>query len=353
MQLGITTGADAPPEVVFAVQSKAERWPEWTKTLLVYLLLLVAAAPAVAQQDGFVTVEDGVRLYYRIEGRGPETLVVVHGGPGFSLESVRADLAPLAAHRRVIYYDQRGNGRSSLVDDPAALAVPRHIADLDAIRRHFGLEKMALLGNSWGGLLISAYAAAHPDRVERLVLHAAASPTLDYMREMNGRVSARATERMTPAEQRRFGEIFQTGAWLSASDPIAMCTEFAHLIFLVYAFDPARALSFRGSLCAGSREVVRRSLWVNEAILRSFGEFDLRPQVRRVTAPVLVIHGVADVVPLAGARDWAASYPDARLLLMHRSGHLVHLEEPAAFFAAVEEFLAGRWPAAAETVSSR
>jgi pimeloyl-ACP methyl ester carboxylesterase len=71
-----------------------------------------------------------------------------------------------------------------------------------------------------------------------------------------------------------------------------------------------------------------------------------------VTAPVLVIHGVADVVPLAGARDWAASYPDARLLLMHPSGHLVHLEEPAVFFAAVEECLDGRWPAAAETISS-
>ncbi len=250
------------------------------KTLLMFLLLLVAAAPAVAQQDGFVTTGDGVRLYYLVEGRGPETLVVVHGGPGFSLESVRADLAPLAAHRRVIYYDQRGNGRSSLVDDPAALAVPRHVADLDAIRRHFGLEKMALLGNSWGGLLISAYAAAHPDRVERLVLHASASPTLDYMREMNGRVSARATERMTPAERRRFGEIFQTRAWLSAPDPLAVCAEFAHFIFRVYAFDPAAAPPSRGSLCAGPPEVVRRSLWVNEVILRSFGEFDLRTQVR-------------------------------------------------------------------------
>lgn len=71
----------------------------------------------------------------------------------------------------------------------------------------------------------------------------------------------------------------------------------------------------------------------------------------RVTAPVLVLHGVADVIPEAGARDWAASYPNSRLLLMRRSGHLMHVEEPEIFFAAVETFLAGGWPAGAERVS--
>jgi proline iminopeptidase len=323
------------------------------KAFLLFLSLL-GAAPALGQpaspapDEGFVTVADGTRLFYKVEGQGPDTLVVVHGGPGFSLESIRADLAPLAAHHRVIYYDQRGNGRSSPIGDPEPLAVPRHIADLDAIRRHFGLEKMVLLGNSWGGLLISAYAAAHPDRVERLILDAPAPPTLGYMREMNDRVSARAAERMSAAEQRRFAEIFQTRAWLAAPDPIALCNDFGHLFFRIYAFDPAVPVVSRGTLCFGPPAVVRRSLWVNEAILRSLGEFDLRPGVRRVTAPVLVLHGVADVVPLAGSRDWAASFPNARLLVMQRSGHLMHLEEPDAFFTAVEAFLGGGWPAGAQ-----
>ena len=114
--------------------------------------------------------DDGTRIFYRIEGAGPQTLVVVHGGPANSMESIRPDLAPLAPRRRVIYYDQRGNGRSQLVESDEGLALERHIADLEALRRHFGLERMTLFGNSWGGLLISAYAAAHPDRIERLVL---------------------------------------------------------------------------------------------------------------------------------------------------------------------------------------
>lgn len=332
---------------------------------LILLLSLLLAAPAPtapspapspapdAAREGFVRADDGTRLFYRIEGSGPRTLVVVHGGPGFSLESVRADLAPLAAHRRVIYYDQRGNGRSSLIDDPAALAVSRHIADLEAIRRHFGLEKMVLLGNSWGGLLISFYAAAHPDRVERLVLDVAAAPNAELMRQMSARIDGRARERLSAADVARLRFLFQARNWLDARDPLAACDAFGHLMFKVYAFDPAVALPFRGTLCAGPPEVVRRSMWVNNAIVNSLGEYDLRPGVRRVTAPVLVIHGVADVIPLAASRAWAASYPDARLLLMQRSGHLAHLEEPAVFFAAVEDFLAGRWPSGATLISSR
>lgn len=320
------------------------------KRLLLLLLLLLVGTPAVAQQEGFVTVEDGIRLHYLIEGEGSQTLVVVHGGPGFSLESVRADFAPLAVRRRVIYYDQRGNGRSSLIDDPEKLAVSRHVADLEAIRRYFGLERMTLLGNSWGGLLISAYAAAHPDRVERLILDSPAPPTAALMRVMNQRMSERAAQRFSAAELDR---VRANANWLEAADPLAACEVFSHYILRLYVFDPTAPVSIRGSLCAGPPEVVRRSLWVNGVIMRSFGEFDLRGDVRRVAAPVLIVHGVADVVPSEGAHEWAASFPDARLLMMQRSGHLIQAEEPDAFFAAIETFLDGRWPDGAVAISAR
>ncbi|HYD13696.1 MAG TPA: alpha/beta fold hydrolase [Allosphingosinicella sp.] len=320
--------------------------------LFLFFLLLLVAAPVAAQSEGFITTDDGVRLFYKVEGSGPQTLVVVHGGPGFSLESVRADFAPLARNRRVIYYDQRGNGRSSLIEDPAKLALPRHVADLEAVRRHFRLEKMTLIGNSWGGLLISFYAVAHPDRIERLILDVPASPTRGLMREMSAGIGTRAREWLSAADRDRLRDLFLPRTWLEARDPVAACNTFGRLILRIYAFDPAADPPFHGSLCAGPPDVVRRSLWVNNMIVDSLGEYDLRAEVRRVRAPVLVIHGVSDVIPLASSRVWAASYPDARLLLMRRSGHLAHVQESAAFFSAIETFLAGRWPAGAETVTS-
>ena len=117
--------------------------------------------------------------------------------PAIRSKSVRLDLEPLARNRRVIYYDQRGNGRSDLIDAPERLAIDRHIADLDSVRRHFRLGRMVLLGNSWGGLLVSAYAAAHPDRIERMILHASAPPRFSDLRLMSAAIARRGAERLT------------------------------------------------------------------------------------------------------------------------------------------------------------
>lgn len=138
--------------------------PVWV--VLVALVSLSAGARA-DEREGHLLTPDKVRLFYKIVGSGSETLLAVHGGPGNSLESIRADLDPLAKERRVIYYDQRGQGRSELIQEGSKLRYQDHVADLDAVRAHFKLDKVTLLGHSWGGLLISLYAVSHPDRVER------------------------------------------------------------------------------------------------------------------------------------------------------------------------------------------
>ena len=132
---------------------------------------------AQSPREGYITAPDGVRLFYKVVGSGPETLVAVHGGPGNSLNSILPDLEPLAKNRTVIYYDQRGGGRSDLIKDDKKLSIQKHVEDLETVRQFFKLDKMTLLGNSWGGLLIAYYAVAHPDRVERLILHDSAPPT--------------------------------------------------------------------------------------------------------------------------------------------------------------------------------
>ncbi|HWS85931.1 MAG TPA: alpha/beta fold hydrolase [Pyrinomonadaceae bacterium] len=124
--------------------------------VLTLLTLFAARAACLAQTpgEGYIRTADGVRLFYKVAGGGTETLVAVHGGPGNTLEPIRADLEPLAKNRRVIYYDQRGGGRSDLLREKEKLAVSKHVADLEAVREHFNLDRVTLLGNSWGGMLI-------------------------------------------------------------------------------------------------------------------------------------------------------------------------------------------------------
>lgn len=318
---------------------------------LLVLIALGCATPAHSQaRQGYIAADDGTKLFYKVEGAGPQTLIVVHGGPGNSLESVRPDFTRLSKGRTVIYYDQRGNGRSDLIDDEDRLAIGRHIADLDVVRRHFGLGKVTLLGNSWGGLLISAYAATHPDRVERLILDASAPPRHALLGQSTAEIDRRVDARMDPDERSRLGQLYTS--WPRSKDPVPACRAFYEAILLAYAFDPSQVPPHDGDMCSGPPEALRRQMPVNKAIWRSLGKFDLRPAVRKVTAPVLVIHGEADVIPVQSSEDWAASYPDARLLLIQRAGHLAHLEQPDIFFNSIDQFLAGNWPDGARKIQA-
>ena len=147
-------------------------------TVLVILsLYTIGYCESIEPGEGYITSADGVRLFYKVVGKGPKTLVVLHGGPGNTMFSILPDFEPLAKKHTVIYYDQRGNGRSDLVESSEQLAISKHIEDLEAVRQYFNLKKLTLLGNSWGGLLVSFYAIKHPDKVEKLVLHSPASPS--------------------------------------------------------------------------------------------------------------------------------------------------------------------------------
>jgi pimeloyl-ACP methyl ester carboxylesterase len=80
------------------------------------------------------------------------------------------------------------------------------------------------------------------------------------------------------------------------------------------------------------------------------GDFDWLDEIGAPGIPRLVVHGREDGIPLAGARAWAAGFPNARLLVLSPAGHFPFLEQPDTFFPAVNRFLSGDWPVAAEQV---
>jgi proline iminopeptidase len=322
------------------------------KTFLLFLVLLpLLAAPSVAQSDeGYLLTPDKVKIFYKIEGAGPETLIMVHGGPGNSLESIRADMTPLANGRRVIYYDQRGQGRSELITDGDRLGYEQHVADLEAVRRYFKLEKMSLMGNSWGGLLISLYAVEHPDRVERMVLDSSAAPMAGFMVDMQDEIGRRTAKVYTPKQIARLKSLDDPNAWLKAKDPIAVCREFYYGVLRVYTYSQTFGESYKGDLCAGGAESVRRQPTTRNFAWSSLGDYNLIPKLGVVKAPVLVIHGAADVIPPRSSEFWAASYPNARLLVIQKAGHIAQIEAPEIFFPAIEMFLKGSFPADSKRV---
>ena len=123
-------------------------------------------AHAQVPDQGYIRVSDGVQLSYRLLGDGGPSLVIIHGqAPGYVTDSYVRSFEPLASHFRVIFYDRRGNGRSTWLTDPELLTVAKHVEDLDAVRRYFDLDRMMLLGESLGAGVTALYAVEHTEHV--------------------------------------------------------------------------------------------------------------------------------------------------------------------------------------------
>lgn len=298
-----------------------------------------AQVPAPAAQEGYVDA-GGVRLFFRAVGTGRDTLVVLHGGPGFTLDYLADDFLPLTDRHTLIFYDQRGTGRSSLVSDSAALDGQRFAEDLEALRRHFRLERMALLGHSWGAGVAALYAGRYPERIGRLIVVGTIPLQRSLLSSAFDRLAA-GRDSSTRRQMQQWRE-----ARLANPGDAAACRAYYTLWFTPFFVDTAAARRSKGDFCAGSPEALRNKVQsVDRFTFASLGEWDWRPVLRGLNAPVLVIHGSRDVLPLEGARGWVSALPDGRLLLLDGVGHFPYLEAPERFFAAVHEFLEGTWPA--------
>jgi proline iminopeptidase len=184
----------------------------------------------------------------------------------------------------------------------------------------------------------------YPDRVSKVVL---VGP-MPLRRSELDRSFAEIRASRSPEETERL---------LAARDAVRAdpgnadaCRAFYVLWFRPFFADPADMTKTRGDFCAGSPEALRNAgLAVGRHTVASLGDFDWRDSLERVSAPVLVLHGSRDPIPVSAAKEWAAAFPNARLLLLEGVGHFPYVEAPESFFPAVDAFLAGDWPKGAQS----
>ena len=201
--------------------------------------------------EGYARSGDA-ELYFRSVGEGPP-MVVVHGGPDFDHRYLLPDMDRLAADWRLVCHDQRCVGKSRGPLRLDEIHVDTYVADLDAVRRHLGLGRIAVLGHSWGAYVALQYALWHPE---------SARLDLSWTREqiLRGReIEARLDE----------GPLWQPG-------------------------------------------------------------FDLRPALRGLHVPTLVIHGEDDFFAVESSRRIADALPEGRLHVIPESGHFSYIDAPGA-----------------------
>lgn len=306
-------------------------------------LLLVLVTPSLFAQQ-FADAGDGVRLWYADSGKG-SPVIVIHGGPGMDHDSLAADLAPLRKHHRVIEYDQRGGGRSTVPVDVALLTIEHHVNDLEALRLHLGLKKVTLLAHSFGPAIAARYAIRYPENVERMVFLSPIPPVKGKFFEEYG---ASLTKRLNDDQRKRADELQK--AFETSSDTTAVCREYWSIMTPPRLAKSTSVSVVKSDLCAAPTEAIRFGMTkTNPATFGSLGDWNWTNELARVKAPVLIIHGEEDSIPMAMVSKWVTALPNARILRLRQTGHFPHAEQPAIVFPAIETFLGGGWPKDAAT----
>jgi proline iminopeptidase len=283
---------------------------------------------AARVREGFAPAA-GADLYYREVGEG-QPIVVVHGGPDFDHTYLLPDFDALSDRFRLVYYDQRGRGRSRGKVNLDDIHIETYVADLEALRRHLGLGPIAVLGHSWGALIAMHYALRCPERTSHLVLMnpaPASHADLLLMREERLRRHAVHDRRLTA---------LMPG--YARGDPDAVA-EYYRIDFgttFRRQEDLARLnLKWSRKDIKSGREIEAR---LAQGLIWSEG-YTLLPALAAVRAPTLVIQGDFDFVPMDAAEHIAQAIPGARLAVLPDSGHFSYIDAPDQVRHALQRFL--------------
>lgn len=280
------------------------------------------------------------KLYFEREGHGP-AVVLVAGGPGASHSSFHDNFSQLADRFTLIYLDNIGRGQSDKLADPRGYTVERDAEDIEAVRRHLGLERISVIGHSYGAMVALRYAVQQPGHVSHLVL---GSTPLD----------AAHWQAAIEADQ-RYAQTYYPDVWRRAEQLKAQGTEAARAQAEAVLdqlpdrswFDPANPKKRWNS----KRPEDKLSLAVYDAIA---GERDgrltgtvlsYRPfeQLERLSAPVLLCAGRHDPVapPSTSYELYDRLKPGtATVRIFEKSSHRPWVEESDAYLQAVGAFLA-------------
>ncbi len=313
------------------------------------LLLLCSACLTFAQesssdvykvQQGYIDAK-GVLIYYEEFGKG-EPLMIVHGGPGASHDYFLPYLLPLARTNRLIFIDERGSGKSEVLDDSSKYTVENMVEDVEAVRKALNLGKMNLLGHSYGGVLALAYALKYQENLSHLVL-CSTFPSTSQMNEvfvkMKENMSPELRDRINkmekeglyghglPYQRNRYTDDYMIAAWGEGYFP------YLYQRHPDPTYDP---------LSQGASWTLYREMWGSDGefiIDGNLKSVEYVDKLHTIKVPTLVNCGDHDECDPSLSKEMHEKIPGSKLVIFPQSGHLTFIDQPDMFMTAVNEFL--------------
>ncbi len=271
---------------------------------------------------------NGTELYVKRIGSG-EPIVVVHGGPMLEHGYLLPHLRPLADHYELIFYDQRLSGRSASHVDSASVRIATFVDDIEEIRRSLDLERIHLIGHSWGGLLAMHYTLEYQENLQSLVLLNSMSASSEIWREEERLLA----QRFTAADSVERQAIRETDAFAN-QEPDAIA-QLLRLSFRLQFYDTSMV---NGLQLYVPEDYSDRSMQFGYMMV-DLMDFDLHDDLTAVTVPTLILYGSAEPATELSGAMLHERMPNSEWVVIENAGHFPFIEQPAAFTDAVRRFL--------------
>ena len=322
------------------------------RILAVVVLALACSSASSAQaapanlypiQEGFVD-SHGALIYYEMMGRGTP-LVIVHGGPGASHDYFLPYLLPLMRSNRLVFIDERGSGKSSKIEDAKQYTIANMVEDIEAVRQALALGKISLLGHSFGGALVQAYAFKYQRNLSHLILGSTFASTKELneaLAKMKADMDPKDRERLNVLEASGLfgkGEIWERGRYSEEYAKLAWGKGYFPYVYYNRPDPNYDPLSSNTSTAWD----VYREMWGSDGefiVDGNLKEVEYVDQLSRIKVPTLVIVGEHDESDPKMSREMHEKITGSQLVILPKSGHMTFVDQPELFLKAVGEFVA-------------
>ena len=289
----------------------------------------------IREEEGYIPVEDGYRVWYwSVGGSGGKDeqvpLLLLHGGPGAPYDYLENLQALATETRRVIFYDQLGCGRSDQPDEPERWRVPRFVDEVGMVRKALGLERVHILGQSWGGMLAIEYALSQPDGLMSLILSNTTSSIPLWIAEAN-----RLRAELPPEVQATLTRHEEAGTTDSEEYQQAMIVFYDRHVLRIQPMPDYVQRTFDNM-----GQVYLTMNGPSEFhVIGVIKDWDRTDRLAEIRVPTLIISGRYDESTPTINEVLQRGISGSEWIVFENSSHLSHVEEPELYMQTVRNFL--------------
>lgn len=290
-----------------------------------FLLLLNCGGGT--NKSGFIRIND-TDIYYKTIGEG-EPILVLHGGPGLSMDYFFPHFYDFAKHYKLIFFDQRYSGRSGGIID-SNLTTEIFVEDIEALRKELLIKNFHLMGHSWGSFVALSYAIKYPKNLKSLLLISPLNPNLNSYKDLE----KNRRERFSETDQRKLGEIMLSNEF-TEGDPLTL-ERFWKIVFKVYLFEEELIdeIDLQVQLKNAKSPFI-----LFDKLYPTIDSVVVFKQLKKFNKPTLIIHGNYDPLPYKYSNELALKMKNAKFELLNNCGHFPFVEKKDEFFSSISIFL--------------